>query len=142
MRNSVNHIQQEGATPMSTTTTTNEEATILEDHLTETSTNEHPARTVHAPLPRQRRTALRWFAGGIVTSAAALGSLLIVSDNDTSVKHVEVTEVTLDNNATELDIHGIPTSWSQQGGAPRSEDVTELDVHGIPTWWSAGAPAP
>ena len=124
--------------------TTTDEATILEDQPTQSAAADHPARPVHAPLrTRPRRTALRWVGGGIVASAAAVASVMSITDADTSVQRVEVPEgTTLADDATELDVRGIPTSWSQQGGAPRSTDATELDVRGVPTWWSAGAPAP
>lgn len=120
--------------------TTTDGATILEDQLTQPSTTEHPARPVDTPLrARPRRTALRWVGGGIVASAAAVASVMFVIDTDTSVQPVEVPEgTTLDDDATELDVRGIPTWWSRQGGAPRSTDATELDVRGVPTWWSAG----
>lgn len=124
-------------------TTTDHAPTILEDQSTEHTPAEHPAQPVDAPA-RRRRTALRWFGGVVAAAAATLVAVLVTAidtDTDRSVGTVVVTGRS-DGGATELDVHGIPTSWSRQGGAPRQNDATELDIHGIPTWWSGRAPAP
>jgi hypothetical protein len=100
--------------------TTTDQATIHEDQPTTPTQAERPAGPVPAPSPtRQRRSALRWFGGAIVAvAAAALVSVLVIaSDTDTSANQVVVTDGSDDIDATELDVHGIPTWWS--GRAPR-----------------------
>jgi hypothetical protein len=137
---SVNPIKQRRSTM---STTTDDAPTILEDQPTERIPAEHPAPPVDAP-PRPRRTALRWFGGGAVAVAAAtlVAVLVIATETDTDRSVDTVIVIERSGDATELDVHGIPVSWSRRGGAPRQHDATELDIHGIPTWWSGRAPAP
>lgn len=113
--------------------------TPIVDPATNHSATDHPAGTVHgSPPTRRRRTTLRWVGGGIVLVAAVTTSVVITTDGHPPGTSGEPTHDVRGRDVTELDVHGIPISWSSRGGAPRSDAVTELDVHGIPTWWSAG----
>jgi hypothetical protein len=123
--------------------TITDQTTIHEDQSTKNPGTEPPARTVHDPsTTKPRRTALRWVGGGIAIVAAAFASVLMISDEHTPAKDVDATGGADHHEVTELDVRGIPTWWSRQGGTPRSEYVTALDVRGVPIWWSSGASAP
>ena len=104
--------------------------------LTEPLHRDPPGRS--RPATKSLRTALGW-----VISIVAVAAVLVVVIFDANPPSGGITPV--ENQPTELDVHGIPTWWSGEQAAPgRIAPVenrpTEIDVHGIPTWWS-GEPA-
>ena len=122
------------------TITTDQRVISPEDRpteLTEPLHSDSPDRS--RPATKSLRTALGW-----VLSIVVVAAVLVVVSFDANPPTADIAPV--ENQPTELDVHGIPTWWSGEPAAPERIPVengpTEIDVHGIPTWWSGEPAAP